>query len=182
MSNTPRFVMAEAASIHPIYKGAQFQMGEHFFAGDGSYLFSEKQGVVGGNREYKVGAEAPAEPAAPAFDIEAERAKIREEERARIAAEMKAEMAAPKAAEKQTPATTKTATKQNGGEKSKPLMSEGIDLAAWARDELLPKPAWFKVKKAVEALGMGIDTSNKEGVLAGLVSLGHITQAEVDNA
>ena len=178
MSNTPRLVKEQAASIHPIYDGAQFQMGEHFFAGDGEYLFSQEQLEKGGNRRYKVGAdEAPtkANAPAPSVDMEALRAQIREEE----AAKLRAELA------KDTPAPAKPTAKPaketaSTGDKSKPAVSNGIDLAAWARDEILPKPAWFKVKKAAEAFDPSIDTSNKETLTAGLVSLGVVTQAEVD--
>lgn len=47
-------------SIQPEYNGAQWQDGEHFFAGNGTYLFSER-----GGKRYTVGA-AKAAPSAPA--------------------------------------------------------------------------------------------------------------------
>ena len=47
-------------SIQPEYNGAQWQDGDHFFAGNGTYLFSER-----GGKRYTVGA-AKAAPSAPA--------------------------------------------------------------------------------------------------------------------
>lgn len=48
-------------TINPPYNGAQFVMGDHYFAGNGTYLFSQ-EGGDGKRYSVKADAEKPAKP------------------------------------------------------------------------------------------------------------------------